>query len=249
MSNSVTPFDGIDEKLKRANENIKNLDSEIVAFFNSGKYSVLPDNDRQAHLEAVAYHKNRIIPPRFSVLAGEVIHHLRSILDHIAWFFSDPAIREAHRREIEFPIVKSRPVKKRDIARYEGKIQGINDVRVRALIEMLQPYNSTDPEGAPLLIIQDMDIRDKHRELILCIGTGAKRIPAEIGKRVVSYQRGDIVNILPADLAAELKRNTQMVPQVSFANFVRREIQPIVPGLIDLLNYVVYVVKAFDDLR
>jgi hypothetical protein len=80
---------GINEKLKRANENIRNLDSEIVAFIEGGEYPVLPDANGKIPDEAISYHKNRVIPPRFGVLAGEIIHHFRSCFDHIVWHFSE----------------------------------------------------------------------------------------------------------------------------------------------------------------
>jgi hypothetical protein len=42
-----------------------------------------------------------VVPPRFSVLAGEIVHHLRSCFDHVTWNFSVGATPE-HKR-IDFP--------------------------------------------------------------------------------------------------------------------------------------------------
>jgi hypothetical protein len=67
------PFDGIGEKLKRSNENIHNLETEIAYFFESSKYPVLSQDNKKVFLEAIEYHQQRVIPVRFSVLAGEVI--------------------------------------------------------------------------------------------------------------------------------------------------------------------------------
>jgi len=77
-------FAGIAEKLKRSEENIYNLNSEIERFFEESDYPVLPENDRKTLLKAIEYHKNLVIPPRFSVLAGETIHHLRSCFVSVA---------------------------------------------------------------------------------------------------------------------------------------------------------------------
>ena len=98
------PLDGIQEKLNRADENIGNLNREIVSFFNDGPYPVLPDKDDGLFQEAVDYHSSRIIPQRFSVLAGEIIHHLRSCLDHLAWILSNEEKRVRDPQGIEFPI-------------------------------------------------------------------------------------------------------------------------------------------------
>src|SRR5260370_884562 len=127
-------FDGIDEKLKRASENVRILEKEIARFFQEGKYPVLPEHDKKQLLEAIDYHKQRAIPLRFGVLAGEIIHHLRSCLDHVAWQFSSPEYRKDHVRQIEFPVFEKRPVDKDSRARYKRKIKGITDARVLGLI-------------------------------------------------------------------------------------------------------------------
>src|ERR1700691_3819144 len=87
------PFAGIAEKLKRANQNIINLNAEAVGFFEKSKYPVIPDTNSEHWQDAVDYHKQLPIPKRFSVLTGEVVHHLRSCLDHIVWIFSHATAR------------------------------------------------------------------------------------------------------------------------------------------------------------
>lgn len=57
-------FTGIGEKLKRAQENIFNLDREITGFFEEGDYPVLPKDNRELFLEAIEYHNKRVVPPR-----------------------------------------------------------------------------------------------------------------------------------------------------------------------------------------
>src|ERR1700722_16550539 len=106
------PFEGVKAKLERSNQNILNLESEIRRFFEESTYPIIPQDDPKLLLEAMKYHQRRTIPLRFSVLAGEIAHHLRSILDHIVWIFSDPIYREKHSVWIEFPILKSRPTDK-----------------------------------------------------------------------------------------------------------------------------------------
>src|SRR6267142_5338043 len=98
-------FDGIAQKLYRSKEHIHNLEAEIERFFKESKYPFLTDNNGEILLEALEYHRNRPVPLRFAVLAGEVVHHLRSILDHIVWQFSEPSYRQDPRnlKWIEFP--------------------------------------------------------------------------------------------------------------------------------------------------
>ncbi|MGA7634223.1 MAG: hypothetical protein WCB11_25935, partial [Terriglobales bacterium] len=88
-------------------------------------------------------------------MAGEVIHHLRSILDHIVsivWHFPSDDARSKASNSIEFPAFESEPARKNEIEKYEREIQGITNSNVRRLIDELQPYNAgTDVGDYPLL--------------------------------------------------------------------------------------------------
>jgi hypothetical protein len=72
------PLDGGDAKLARAYENIRNLEREIGAFLRDGQYPVVSDEDPTSTQEAAKLHTSRPVPIRFSILAAEIIHHLRS---------------------------------------------------------------------------------------------------------------------------------------------------------------------------
>src|SRR3990172_9130088 len=134
------PLDGVHEKLERANENILNLEREIIAFLQDGTYRVIPNQEPESVQEAIEAHANRIIPRRFSILSGEIIHHLRSCLDHIAWELSSPQKRARDPKGIEFPVYSSKPVDKDAIRRYQRKVEGIPDPGLK-IIEAMQPYH------------------------------------------------------------------------------------------------------------
>jgi len=102
-------FNGIFEKLKRADENIVNLKVEIDAFISSGEYPVIPHPNSEMWQKAVDYHRNKLVPKRFSVLAGEIVHHLRSSLDHIVWHFSSDDARKKP-NGLEFPMFEAEPL-------------------------------------------------------------------------------------------------------------------------------------------
>jgi len=237
-------FDGIEQKLKRADENIRNLNREIKRFFKKGKYPILPHKNKQVLLQAIAYHRERRIPLRLSVLVGEIVHHLRSCLDHVVWLFSSEAYRRTGYWKIEFPVFETRPVDKDRIARYEGKVKGISNLTVLRLIEGLQPYNRLGTDS-PLLILHNMDIIDKHRELVLCFSSGR----LEISKGVLNPYLARHPDISAADLAVKLKDYGKVVPQISFRNFGGREVQPVVPGLYELLSFVKEQVRIFRMIK
>jgi hypothetical protein len=239
-------FDGVFEKLKRTTENISNLQFEINGFFQSGEYPIIPEDDKELLLKAVEYHKKRTIPLRFSVLAGEIVHQLRSCLDHVAWQFSSEVYRQDHETWIEFPVFEVRPSDKDSTKRYERKVGGITDSRIRGLIESLQPYNATDPVDCLLFILHKMDVVYKHRELILCVGTGARAIPSAIAQHLDKDRISRMSPDQKAALAFELKGYGNLVPEISLRDFGRRKIEPVVPALIQLNNYFVQLMKQFD---
>jgi hypothetical protein len=195
-------FDGIGAKLERAEENIHNLYFEMERFFKEGDYPVLPEDDRELLLKAIEYHKNRVIPPRFGVLTGEIIHHLRSCFDHIVWHFSTGP--KQNDMPVDFPVFREEPVDKKDLARFEGKIQRITDPNARSLIKRLQPYNATNPINDPLFIIHDFDIVDKPENLFSAFERDLEFCPARWrgSWNVIS---GHIPNLTPPRLHVTLR--------------------------------------------
>jgi hypothetical protein len=236
-------FTGIAEKLKGAEENINNLYAEMDRFFKESDYPVFPENDRKSYLRAAEYHKDRDIPARFSVLAGETIHHLRSCFDHVVWHFSIGP--QKNNMPVDFPVFTEKPVDKKALDRYEGKIQRITNPKVLGLIERLQPYNAADPTDDPLSLIHGFDVVDKHRELILCVTTSAIVLPREMQGDLECYQRAH-PELDPAQVARHVNSHGASQPCVSFMNFGRREVKSVTEGLIKLFNY---TISAIDEFR
>lgn len=243
------PFAGIAEKLKRADQNIVNLHNEILAFFQSCKYPVIPNPDDKEWKEVVNYHRNLPIPKRFGVLAGEIVHHLRSSLDHIVWIFSDDTSKTLHENALEFPIF-AKAMSKDDLRRYKRKIHGIANIRVRTLVEKLQPYQSgTAAINHPLCVVHDMDRFDKHRELVIvtsCASVEFPELPADLVRIIATYAKTKAV--ATEDVRAfqrAIKYDGKVTPQVAFAKFGDRKDQFVVPSLAHLLDAVGDVTDLF----
>jgi hypothetical protein len=244
------PFAGIATKLARADQNIIYLAAEIYGFFEKSKYPVFPNPNDQCWQEAVDYHHNLPIPRRFSVLAGEIVHHLRSSLDHIVWIFSNESARRLHENALGFPILCEFPDKNK-LSGFKRQIQGVDKPSVRKLITDLQPYQSgADVANDPLCIIHDMDRFDKHRELVIvtaCVNFAFPRIPsADIVARLMACQQGEVLST--ADIAAlmrAVKQDGKIFPQVAFPKFGKRETQFVVPSLTKLLHAVNDVTELF----
>jgi hypothetical protein len=166
------------------------------------------------------------------VLAGEIVHHLRSCFDHIAWHLSVLPVKNFKR--IEFPVFEYAPIKQDGRKLFEGKIAGIANADVRSLIEGLQPYQAGDPLNDPLLndplwIIHDFDIVDKHRELVISRPTGTVVFPVEMKPVLERYQRAH-PELDSAQVARHFQDYGVLQPYISFRDFGRRKLQPVIPG-------------------
>ena len=242
---------GIYEKLKRADENILNLDVEIGAFLKAGPDAGVAYDKRKAAEEWLKFHVEREIPPRLPVLAGEIIHHFRSTLDHIAWILSSESYRRSHERDIAFPVLSQRSKSpERKQSGYDRKIKGITAPSALALIEELQPYKVANSADHPLAIVSDLDNIDKHRALVLVEATFDALIsfPTKVvTSRMIGgglKENEDSFSVDPAN-QSEIKLSRQ----VAFAQFGERKRQPVVPSLTQLLHALRDIVRKFGDLK
>jgi hypothetical protein len=245
------PFAGIHVRLHRANENILNLENEIIQFFQECKYPVVPEPNDRLWQDAINYHRSLTIPKRFSVLAGEIVHHFRCCLDRIVWVFSHSTYREANKNAVQFPIL-SEPPDANALKRFERQIGGLaNPSKARELISNLQPYKlGADAPDSPVLIIHNMDRFDKHRELVIVEATGNLILPADVSPEIVAAAAaytdgGSISKEERSALFRALNEQGKVLPQVAFAKLGKRENQFVAPSLKQLAGAMESVIAAF----
>jgi hypothetical protein len=98
-------------------------------------------------------------------IAGDVIHNLRSALDHLAQHLAlvyTPTLTDKELRGVEFPIAKTFAEYKDSKAR---KVKGIHPNAIEA-IDSLKPYGDGDGQFSTLLWrLHALDNIDKHRNL------------------------------------------------------------------------------------
>lgn len=117
---------------------------------------------------------------RWSVIVGDVVHNLRSCLDHLVWALGvdeqgDPGVPlPGPWKRLSFPIFKNRtdfikanlsgdPIPSSGL----GKIWALRADLQRA-ITLIQPFNSPDPVATPLWLLNELWNIDKHRHIVLC---------------------------------------------------------------------------------
>lgn len=239
---------GVNEKLKRAEESIGDLNSLIVAFLKESPEGGFSDDKQKAAKELAEFHAKRVIPLRFGVIAGEVIHHLRSSLEHIVWMLSNEAYRRDYPTRIGFPVKDTKPATKDELASYDRQVKGISDAGALALIERLQPYNAPNPADDPLTILHGLSNEDKHHTLILVVSSWnlAFTIPTALFRTVAIVGLDDKKEWLDPALTAKPK--LEFSPYIAFAQIGGWKGEAVIPVLTVLLDKVRDIVGRFSEL-
>jgi hypothetical protein len=181
------PLDGSRAKLSRARETIQTIRQEVATFENpeTPPFRVVRENVGTEFVFRVFGDSS--IPLRLSVLAGEVVHHLRSSLDHVIYAL---VVKNHHKPNNfhQFPICET-PRQFKDACK-RGQIDGVS-FTAKKLIEEVQPYTSPTPDDTILNVVAQLDNADKHRLLVLI------QSAAYIGKRLTFGADPNIA--VPAD--------------------------------------------------
>jgi hypothetical protein len=156
-------LDGCWAKLDRAEKSIKGIDREATAFFSSDSppFRVVREH-RDRDYVFLAYGDPEV-PLKFSVLAGEIVHHLRSSLDHLVHALVIKSGNTPTRRH-QFPICSTEKnfhdACKKEALKYISP-------SARKLITAVQPYTQPVPQNTVLSVINEYDNCDKHRLLVV----------------------------------------------------------------------------------
>lgn len=177
------PFESARLKTRRAHNHLIALEECVKRFVQSEAYSIYSEKDTHTR-EHIVFLKVEKTPPveEWAAVAGDVVHNLRSALDHIVWELS---IRHSGRptlpvtgdwKRIEFPIIRDRDYffyakKPIALANLGARSSGLDkigclDPRFQALFERLQPFRyGPRYDRHPLQVLHEVDLIDKHRAL------------------------------------------------------------------------------------
>jgi hypothetical protein len=140
------------------------------AFVDEQPYGISIEADPDPTCYLFRFEIFRPIPARISAIAGDILHNLRSSLDHFVTALVQQ--RESGEGRNAFPIYTSEKaliedVRDRPKKRGPGPLHGIAvDSDEWAFIERAQPYQRRDsPKAHPLAVLADLSNRDKHRIL------------------------------------------------------------------------------------
>jgi hypothetical protein len=173
---SLTP--GNELKFGRAQRHFKEVQELLAAYKVLDPYEIRREENPDTGL-SFWITLTKAPPDDIALAAGDCAHNLRSALDHIIYELSCHTTKKSHVAGTAFPIFSdtknwdSRDAKAGDFKTSSGryKLRAVPEPAVER-IELLQPYNGSDPmywPRDPLLELHQLDIADKHRNLNLAV--------------------------------------------------------------------------------
>jgi hypothetical protein len=245
MTSALEPING---KLERAHETVVTLQSEISALFRERKHPVICNDDIKLIFDEAQYQFGKKVPVRFSVLAGEVIHHFRSCFDHIAWQLADPAVKCEHPTRIEFPVCLD-VADKDKAARYQRAIKLFPSASARRLIDNVQPYQALkvgqEPRKWRLWILHRLDSMCKHRTLPLAF-TGFDFGSPALNALALRYG-SDPSFEPPIEVIRQAQEEMNVTPIIVLDEFHEGKAEPLIPGLEQLGAFTREWVSMFEE--
>jgi hypothetical protein len=162
------PLDGCRAKLARAKEHLDSLTAEVSGYEEHVHTETRIDFERSQVIVQITQLPD--LPHRWSTIVGDILHNVRSTLDHLAFQLVGLDTGE-YWRNTQFPIV-DRPDEYRGSSRFQGTMERLSPEH-RALVEWCQGYSRgwdyfSHPENSPLGLLRALSNTDKHR---LVLGT------------------------------------------------------------------------------
>lgn len=195
----MTPsLDGPYSKLRRAGDHLYELERLLQMYRSAEPYRWVKDLDEEKAL--YVYRLEIRVQPfvDIGIVFGEIVHQLRSALDHLAWQLVLANEREPT-RNTGFPMFKTESPEK-----FSEMTEGICAEAVE-LIDSFQPYHDGNAaQFHHFAMLSKLDIIDKHRTVIP--GAMLADVPfllPDCDFRQGPLNDGDEFARIPADLKPE----------------------------------------------
>lgn len=152
----------IQVKIERAKKHIGDLDAALKTFFDSKPYEVGAKRDPQTRKLVYYVARANAVPDCIAGIAGDAIHNLRSVIDHVAQqlFLIGPKGTAGPKGWHKFPFGDSATDFE---TRLKGIVQGLRPDAIDVL-RCIEPYQGG--KGHELWVLHRLDIIDKHRLLV-----------------------------------------------------------------------------------
>jgi hypothetical protein len=158
------PLDGLRFKLGRAQRQVDDLEAEVARFLRRDTYEIAQNFDPETGRVTLRFVVKHHPPAEWSVQIGEIVHNLRSALDHLACqlFLAGGGTDCDH---TQFPILTDSSDE--GFRKWmEDRLPGLPEPMFTQLREV-QPYHAGDEARKDgLAILNRLSNQDKHRLLV-----------------------------------------------------------------------------------
>lgn len=172
-------LDGCMAKIERAKEHYETLKTNVAEFLGTANKSLTQssyhsDDGLKVILRASCPLEVNL---KISVIAGEIVHQLRSSLDHLlcALIYKNG---HAPSTKSQFPICTSLENYEKEVKR--GRIKGVSP-SAQNLIEQAQPYRNLNPNENVVNVVSTLNNWDKHNALVISAAAAQMGQYIEIG--------------------------------------------------------------------
>jgi hypothetical protein len=183
----------IEEKLIRAEKHATELNDLIDSYVKSLPIKTRTVRDPARRTLSVLVETVAPVPPQISVVLGEIVHQLRSTLDHLVWQLVvwNTGKPPARPWKAAFPIAAT---EQQYDAQASAMLVGVSDCAV-ARVRGLQPFQpGGKPEVHYLTLLQELNNVDKHRTLhALTATSGVSKIVGDQPPTRISGPARDVV--------------------------------------------------------
>ncbi|HEV2630133.1 MAG TPA: hypothetical protein VGV41_15980 [Pseudolabrys sp.] len=136
---------------------------ELIKLLNENRpFSYVLETNTQTRKRATFAKKNEAVVMEAAVICGDIVHNLRTALDHAFWQIVSPYVSEHEERTVQFPFC--REPHRLDTA-IEQRFANRVSTRFVDALRSLRPH--TNKGGNHYLwFVHEFDLGDKHRLLI-----------------------------------------------------------------------------------
>ncbi len=233
-------------KIERAKEHIGDLETTSRRFFDGNPYSLFAEPDSELGGYVLRIVEREAAPLRWSAIASDAVHNLRSSLD-ILWRLAmhglHPTARNAY-----FPIYDTA---KKCESGFPGEPKRANQKAAVDLLKAAKPYKGGNDA---LWSLNAIDARNKHEMLTVAVcafrSLLVKAYPSTtIRMRPEDFlspiEDGTIMCHLAGDLPSPMEVQHEFTFEVTFGKGEILEGEPVLPTLHQFANTVDGVVEAF----
>lgn len=259
-------LDGARTKIVRAQEHIRQLNYEINTFLQSKPYTISGEHRNDGKEYVFVVRQPPVIPLRFSAIIGDIIHNLRSSLDHLIYGLIVKNSGTPTNKN-QFPICTTAEYYK-EATNQKKCLHGVSD-SAKSIIKSLQPYNTTPIDRSTLLAIHNCNNIDKHRLLIVttAIATMGKTItindnfdftgvknknsnltfePEKWLKPKPMNKIGDVITTIRfSESNYQIHLEAEFTPQITFEKIGTIEYIPVIETVNTMLEEVSRIMQLF----